>query len=141
MHTQPKEPGIGVGIMIFKEGKLLLGQRIKPGSLSHGTYQFPGGRLDPGETPREGAKREVAEECGITTTEPELVCVNFIKQHPTRVNIIWKADWISGEPKRCEPDKCAGWQWYSLETLPEPILWPNRLGIEAYHSGARYLEE
>ena len=56
-------PKVGIGIMIFKKGKILLGKR--KGSHGEGEYAFPGGHLEYMESTEEGALREIAEECGI----------------------------------------------------------------------------
>jgi len=41
-----------------------------------------------------------------------------------------------GEPARCEPEKCEGWDWYDLDRLPEPLFIVTRRMIESYRSGA-----
>ncbi len=49
--------------LIHREGKILLGKRPK-GSLQ-GQWEFPGGKIEIGETPEEALKRELSEELGI----------------------------------------------------------------------------
>jgi 8-oxo-dGTP diphosphatase len=49
--------------LIHRSGKILLGQRPK-GSLQ-GQWEFPGGKIEIGETPEEALKRELSEELGI----------------------------------------------------------------------------
>ncbi|MDH3382157.1 MAG: NUDIX domain-containing protein, partial [Flavobacteriaceae bacterium] len=57
--------GAGIGIMILKDRKILLGKRHddpeKADSALHGegTWTMPGGKIDYGEEPHEGAMREV----------------------------------------------------------------------------------
>ena len=61
---------IGVKALILHEDKLLLLKRIaKPeyGNLQ-GTWDVPGGRLEFGESPEEGLRREVKEETGLEIT-------------------------------------------------------------------------
>ncbi len=60
MHDLPK---VGVGVMILKEGKVLLGKR--KGSHGAGEYSFPGGHLEYMESFEDCARREIEEECGI----------------------------------------------------------------------------
>jgi len=49
--------------LIRREGTVLLGQRPK-GSLQ-GQWEFPGGKIEVGESPEEALKRELNEELGI----------------------------------------------------------------------------
>ncbi|HEU5357581.1 MAG TPA: NUDIX domain-containing protein, partial [Gemmatimonadales bacterium] len=49
-------PQLGVGVLILREGKLLLGQRR--GSHGAGTWAPPGGHLDSGESVEQCACRE-----------------------------------------------------------------------------------
>ena len=61
------QPRIGVGVLIFRDGKLLLGKR--KGSHGAGHWSAPGGHLEFGETPQQCAARETQEECGLVTGE------------------------------------------------------------------------
>jgi mutator protein MutT len=59
----PKAPIAGVGVVVFKEDKVLLIRRGKePG---RGRWGLPGGAVELGETLAQAAEREVDEECGI----------------------------------------------------------------------------
>jgi len=40
------------------------------------------------------------------------------------ITLLVIADYASGEVKICEPDKCAGWEWFSWNQLPEPLFLP-----------------
>jgi ADP-ribose pyrophosphatase YjhB (NUDIX family) len=60
----PDAPLVGVGVAVFDEsGRILLVQRGRPPRA--GQWGLPGGLLDLGERLADGARREVAEECGI----------------------------------------------------------------------------
>ena len=50
-----------VGAILMKEGKILCAQRSEKMSLSH-LWEFPGGKIEPGETPQNALKRELNEE-------------------------------------------------------------------------------
>lgn len=55
------QPRVGVGCVVMWEGQILL---VK--SRRRGRWSTPGGNLDFGESPIECARRETAEEAGIT---------------------------------------------------------------------------
>ncbi|PWC06070.1 (deoxy)nucleoside triphosphate pyrophosphohydrolase [Mycetocola zhujimingii] len=50
-----------VGAVIRRDGSILCAQRGAGGSLA-GMWEFPGGKIEPGETPREALEREIVEE-------------------------------------------------------------------------------
>ena len=53
-----------VVIVAVDDGELVLVRQTRPGA-SERTLELPSGKLEPGETPREAAARELAEECGL----------------------------------------------------------------------------
>ena len=59
-----ERPKVGIGVLIVKDGKILLGERI--GAHGSGLFALPGGHLEFGETFEETARREVEEETGLT---------------------------------------------------------------------------
>lgn len=52
------------GILRDAAGRVLLAQRL-PGSNHAGRWEFPGGKVEPGENPQEALARELREELGI----------------------------------------------------------------------------
>lgn len=140
--SEKKYPRIGLGVMIQNEkGEVLIGERIA--SHGAGEWSFPGGHLEFGETMFEGAQREVREETGLETTQFELISIademRYLKSDGKHyVNIGIKADYSGGEPKNLEPEKCAGWQWFSLDNLPLPLFQGTELVINNYKKGKIY---
>jgi len=59
-----------VGILTDGEGRVLIAER-PPGKHMAGAWEFPGGKLMPGEPPLNGLKRELAEELGILVEDAE----------------------------------------------------------------------
>ncbi|MFD1811498.1 (deoxy)nucleoside triphosphate pyrophosphohydrolase [Rhodococcus gannanensis] len=51
---------------LVDSGRLLLAQRVSPPVLA-GRWELPGGKIERGETPAEGLRRELREELGIET--------------------------------------------------------------------------
>ena len=123
---------VGVGVMVMKDGKVLLSQRI--GSHGSSEFAFPGGHLEYGETFEGCAEREVAEECGDNFKIKNirfLHLVNVVKRYAPKhyVHIGVAAEWAEGEPTRMEPEKQGEWGWYDPENLPEPMFEMCRLAI------------
>jgi 8-oxo-dGTP diphosphatase len=62
--------------LIDADGRILLAQRPEGKSLA-GLWEFPGGKVEPGETPEETLIRELEEELGIQTKEACLAPLTF----------------------------------------------------------------
>ena len=66
---------VSAGVLIEKD-RVLITQR-KAGSHLAGAWEFPGGKVEPGEDPRDALVRELREELGIETTVDEIIEVTF----------------------------------------------------------------
>ena len=131
---------VGVGVMIFKGNKVLLGKR--KGSHGAGEYSFPGGILEYGESLKDCVLRETKEECGLEIGEIDFLLTSNIKQYPPKHHVLvaFKALWVSGEPEVLEPEKCEGWDWYDLDDLPSPIFIPSKITIDAYKNKINFID-
>lgn len=120
-----KEVRVGVGVIIWRNNRILLGQRI--GSHGAETWATPGGHLEVGESIEECAQREVLEETGLVVNSvTKLGFTNDIfeeeKKHYVTLFVAASSD--AGEPQVTEPDKCRQWKWCKLDELPEPLFLP-----------------
>ncbi|MFH1183116.1 MAG: NUDIX domain-containing protein [Candidatus Moraniibacteriota bacterium] len=133
-------PKVGVGVMILKDGKVLLGKR--KGSHGEGEYAFPGGHLEYMESFEGCAKRETKEECGIEIKNIRFQFLANLKKYAPKhyVHVGLIADWKNGNPKVLEPDSCELWDWYDLENLPQPLFEACKLSIESYKTGKVYFD-
>lgn len=59
---------------VIEEGGRVLIARRKKGDRCEGRWEFPGGKVEPGETPEGSLKRELREELGIDVAVGEQVC-------------------------------------------------------------------
>lgn len=76
-----------VGAAIIENGKLLAAKRTEGRSLG-GYWEFPGGKIDSGETPEEALKREVFEEFGANATIFEKIDEPFEKEYDFGVIVL-----------------------------------------------------
>jgi len=118
-----KRPVVGVAVAICCGTLVLLGRR--KGAAGAGTWAFPGGHLEGGETFEKGAIREAEEETGILLERAEfwtleevfypeahhVVCVLMVAQMPP--------DQIA---ENMEHEYCEGWEWFPWDNLPSPLM-------------------
>ncbi|MBT8091501.1 MAG: 8-oxo-dGTP diphosphatase MutT [Gammaproteobacteria bacterium] len=65
---------VAAGILCDSSGRVLIAERLGNGPF-HGMWEFPGGKIAPGETAPQALSRELAEELGIEVT----VCSSFMQ--------------------------------------------------------------
>lgn len=138
---------VGVGIMLLKDGKVLLGKRHddagKASSDLHGegTWTMPGGKLDFHETLIDGALRELAEEIGVKLPKESLdvLCVQddmVPDNHYVTIGFVCRN--FEAEPKVMEPEEITEWRWFDFNALPEKVYAPSAKMIKAYLAGKLY---
>jgi 8-oxo-dGTP diphosphatase len=143
--AQDKQVRVGISVIVkYEKGRqtyVLIGKR--KGAHGAGTWAFPGGKLEFGESIAHCAFREVFEETGIRIDPKKLerapfdftndvfeeevlhyITIFLIAELPKRV-----------EPKLKEPDKCEGWSWYPFgrdpsKPLPDPLFLPVQNWLE-----------
>jgi len=144
---EQKKVGVGFGVMMFREGKLLLGKRhndpAKAASLlkGAGTWTMPGGKLHFGETFEQGAAREVMEETGLALNRVTVLCVNQDMVEGVHfVTVGMLAEDFSGETQVLEPDEITEWQWFDLNNLPSPLFFPSAKVLENFKQQKFYIK-
>ena len=143
MENENKKPGVGIGVMILKENKVLLGKRHgdpkKADSELHdeGTWTMSGGKLYFKEELEDAAFREVFEETGIKINKEKLKIIsitNDIVKDAHFITIGFLCKDFDGEPKVMEPDEITEWKWFELDKLPSPIFFPSRKILDKFLS-------
>jgi 8-oxo-dGTP diphosphatase len=109
--AEPAAPPIdvAVGILMQPDGNVLLGQR-PDGKPYAGYWEFPGGKVEPGESILAALKREFLEELGIEVLSAEPWCgVEHVYPHAhVRLHFYISRDW-RGAPQSLEGQAFA-WQ-------------------------------
>jgi 8-oxo-dGTP diphosphatase len=107
---------VAVGILMQANGDVLLAQR-PPGKPYAGYWEFPGGKVEPGESIVDALKREFNEELGLQIRSAEAWCgVEHVYPHAhVRLHFYISRDW-TGEPQSLEGQAFA-WQG-SVELAP-----------------------
>lgn len=133
-------PLVGLGVMILKNGKALLGQR--KGSHGAGEFAFPGGHVEYLESFEDCVRREVREETGLEIKNIRFLRLYNLKEYAPKhyADLAFAADWKSGEPEVLEPNKCESWDWYDLDNLPSPVFVTVPSFIESYRTGRNFYD-
>ena len=132
------------------DGQLLLARR--PAGKHHGgLWEFPGGKVEPGETPRAALAREVAEELAIRIDPAALVPLTFAAddglvlllfhlgvEFPVEQVLGWMARNGAGLPVRLPPN-CRWRRWTNkcCTCLHKALAKPDRPAIRRPPKGTR----
>ena len=118
-------PRIGIACIVLQKGKILLGKRR--GSHATDCWGAPGGHLEFGENVEDCAARELLEETGLKALSVRAgPWVENLMDNGTKhyVTIFAFIDKFEGRLCLLEPHKCAGWEWFDIDSLPTPLFLP-----------------
>ena len=110
---------VAVGVLIAPDGQFLLTTR-PPGKVYAGYWEFPGGKLELGETVAQALRRELQEEIGVMVGEVHLWREQFV-DYPhalVRLHFCKVFDW-QGDLHMHEGQTFA---WQRLPVTVEPVL-------------------
>ena len=114
-----KTVNVAVGVLIKPNGDFLLTSR-PPGKVYEGYWEFPGGKLEAGETVEQALRRELMEEIGLTigAAQPWKVELVDYPHALVQLNFCKVFDW-TGELHMHEGQLFA---WQSLPVTVAPVL-------------------
>ena len=123
-------------LFVIRDGEILLIRKKR--GLGAGKINGPGGRLDPGESPREGAIREVREELLVTPwglRERGEHRFQFVSGYSIHVHVFTAED-CDGEPR--ETDEAVP-LWTPLDRIPYDEMWEDdRVWLPEMLAGKRF---
>ncbi len=106
---------IATGV-VYKRGKVLITRR-QPEGLLGGLWEFPGGKVDEGETQEEACVREIKEEANLTVSvRSYLTRVRHAYSHFRIEMDVYECDYTSGRVKLNGP---VDFRWVSLSQLDQ----------------------
>lgn len=136
--TQSRKPlphkQIGVAVITDPQGKILIDRRKQEGLLG-GLWEFPGGKIEPGESFEECVVREIKEELGIDIkVNDKLITIDHAYTHFKVTLNVFNCTHLSGEPQTIECDEV---KWVTLNEIDQyPFPKANGQIIEAIKTQA-----
>ena len=145
--NNPKPSG---SALVERNGEALLVKRARDPWRGH--WDVPGGFCDPGEHPADAARREVAEETGLTEIELTGFLGSWIDTYPdervdrgerpleSTLNLYYLARCLGDDELRPDPDEVLEARYFAVHDLPDEIAFPDHIRpalaawIETKHS-------
>jgi 8-oxo-dGTP diphosphatase len=118
VHTERTTPLIIVGAAIVSDGRLLACERSEPPEVA-GRWEFPGGKVEPGENDLDALVRECEEELGVVIAVRERIGEDVPLAHGWAVLRVWLAEIVEGEP---QPIEHAELRWLGPDEL-DSVSW------------------
>ena len=121
---------IVVAAVVVRDGRVLLTRR-NAGSHLGGLWEFPGGKVEPGEEPASALVREIKEELGVEAVAGAPFAFNYHAYPRKRMLLLTYLVEFSGTPRALG---CADLGWFTLreidrlETPPADVPIFERLG-------------
>jgi ADP-ribose pyrophosphatase YjhB (NUDIX family) len=125
----------GSHVFLVRDQRILLLRRSGTG-YEDGNFGVIAGHFNGGETARDAAVREAAEEVGLSLNADDLELVHIMhRQNVSQLQeealfFFVARDW-KGEPHNAEPDKCDEMQWFPISRLPSNMIPHVRSAIAA----------
>ena len=128
--VDPMAPLLVVAGALIRGGAVLVQQRPANKAMG-GMWEFPGGKVEPGEAPADALARELNEELGIDTDAGELTPITFgtgLIGRRALALLLYRVGRWSGEPQALETPEL---RWVDAESLAKLGMPPADLPLIA----------
>ena len=114
---------VGVHVLLERDDCVLLMRRAGTGFFD-GLFSLPGGHVEPGESLRQAAAREIREETGLLVPNDALAYRGVVHRlsDTNRIDFFLRARQWSGNPEIREPGKCDRLGWFDRRSLPDDLV-------------------
>ncbi|MFE1249802.1 NUDIX domain-containing protein [Streptomyces sp. NPDC058735] len=110
---------LGAGAIVHGPRGLLLGRHRR------GTWELPGGTVEPGESLQETVVRELAEETGLRARPEDVRLLGTLLDDAggvVRMTVAARVTAWRGEPSDQPGESVGRWRWFVLDRLPEQLF-------------------
>jgi 8-oxo-dGTP diphosphatase len=119
VHTERPIPLIIVGAAIIAGGRVLAAERAEPPEMA-GKWEFPGGKVEPGEDELAALVRECEEELGVAIEVGGRVGEDIVLGHGRAILRVYAARLVNGAQPR--PIEHAELRWLAVDEL-DSVAW------------------
>ena len=117
---------VAAAALVDVDGRVLVQQRPE-GKAMPGLWEFPGGKVEPGERPRKALVREIQEELGLSLAPHTVQPVAFADEDETRgtkpiVIMLYSSAWDGSPVAALEGGEIAWFRPHEIDLLPKPPL-------------------
>ena len=130
-------------VLLLRGREVLLQRRQNTGYMDGFWVAGAAGHVEPGETARQAAVREVREELGVDIDAGNLELATVMQRtdgvgvpREQRVDWFWTCRKWAGEPRICEPEKASDLGWFRLTDLPDPMPAYERVVLVGLRDGS-----
>ena len=104
----------------MKDGKVFMARR-KPGKSLAGFWEFPGGKVEPGEDHKTALARELEEELGVCVEVGDFIATGHTKGEEVEINLHgYFIDWDAEPSASSDHDQMEWFPADRLDSLPIP---------------------
>jgi len=107
---------VAAAALVRSDGRLLLAQRPK-GKAMAGLWEFPGGKVEAGESPQGALVRELQEELGLIVREADMASFSFASHAYERFHLLMPVFMIRQWEGEIEPREGQQLAWVSAEEI------------------------